>query len=109
VSTTVPPVPTVQTACTAPSRLRATAAKTEMLLTLQAYVPGMDMFRLHSIAPPQTSAKVVKAPAPTTKKAPCGMIAVDATVVTAVITKVMVTAVRVGEDMESASVLVVVL
>jgi len=42
-------------------------------------------------------------------KAPCGMIAVDATVVTEVITKVVVTAVRVGEEMESASVLVVVL
>jgi len=109
VSTTVPTVPTVQTACTAPSRLGTTAAKTEMLMTLQADAPGMDMFRLDSIAPPQTSAKVVTAPAPTTKKAPCGMIAVDATVVTAVITKVVVTAVRVGEEMEIASVLVVVL
>jgi len=109
VSTTVPTVPTVQTACAAPSRLRATAAKTEMVMTLQADAPGMYMFRLDSIAPPQTSAKVVKAPAPTTQKAPCSVIAVDATVVTAVITKVLVKAVRVSDEMESASVLVVVL
>jgi len=109
VSTTVPTVPKVQSACKAPSLLRATAAKTEMLMTLQADAPGMDMFRLDSIAPPQTRSKLVKAAAPTTKKAICGVIAVDATVVTAVITKVVVTAVRVGDEMESASVLVVVL
>jgi len=109
VSTTVPIVPTVQTACTAPSRLRATAAKTEMLMKLPADAPEMDVFRLDSIAPPQTSAEVVKAPAPTTKKVHCGLIAVDATVVTAIITKFVVTAVRVGDEMESASVLVVVL
>ena len=78
-------------------------------MKLHAEAPGMNMFQFDSIAPPQTSAKVVKAAAPTTKKAPCGVIALDASVVTAVVTKVVVTAVRVGDEMKSASVLVVVL